>query len=82
MLFLTTMHSLYIYLFFSGDEPEHSDPSTAEFYVARVGYQVYCEYQKQLLLDLDGGCVVRILSLDKPMGNTLRQSLRFAHKYE
>eukprot|EP00904_Undaria_pinnatifida_P002914 jgi/Undpi1/12623/HiC_scaffold_6.g02291.m1 len=36
-----------------GDEPEHRDPSTPEFYVARVGYQVYCEYQKQLLVDLD-----------------------------
>lgn len=38
----------------TGDEPEHRDPSKVEFYVARVGYQVYCEYQKQLLTDIDG----------------------------
>ncbi|CAN0045981.1 unnamed protein product, partial [Laminaria digitata] len=36
-----------------GDEPEHSNPETVEFYIARVGYQVYCEYQMQLLKDLD-----------------------------
>ncbi|CAN0069108.1 unnamed protein product [Ectocarpus sp. 4 AP-2014] len=36
-----------------GDEPEHSNRTTPEFYVARVGYQVYCEYQKQLLNEID-----------------------------
>ncbi|CAN0062357.1 unnamed protein product [Ectocarpus sp. 6 AP-2014] len=36
-----------------GDEPEHSNHTTPDFYVARVGYQVYCEYQKQLLNDID-----------------------------
>ncbi|CAM9546634.1 unnamed protein product [Ascophyllum nodosum] len=36
-----------------GDEPEHLDPSSAEFYVTRVGYQAYCEYQMQLLRDVD-----------------------------
>ena len=38
----------------AGDEPEHSNPDTVEFYIAQVGYQVYCEYQMQLLKDLDG----------------------------
>lgn len=38
----------------TGDEPEHSNPSTVDFFVARVAYQVFCEYQKQLLLDVDG----------------------------
>ena len=28
--------------------------------MARVGYQVYCEYQKQLLVDLDGESAVCI----------------------
>lgn len=37
-----------------GDEPEHSNHTTPDFYVARVGYQVYCEYQKQLLNEIDG----------------------------
>lgn len=37
-----------------GDEPEHSDRTTPEFYVARVAYQAYLEYQKQLLLEIDG----------------------------
>ncbi|CAN0157752.1 unnamed protein product, partial [Ectocarpus sp. 8 AP-2014] len=36
-----------------GDNPEHSDTSTVEFYVAKVGYQAYCEYQMQLLRDVD-----------------------------
>ncbi|CAN0064472.1 unnamed protein product [Scytosiphon promiscuus] len=36
-----------------GDEPEHSDPTTPEFYVARVAYQAYLEYQKQLLVETD-----------------------------
>eukprot|EP00904_Undaria_pinnatifida_P002908 jgi/Undpi1/12618/HiC_scaffold_6.g02287.m1 len=36
-----------------GDEPEHSNPETVEYYIAQVGYQVYCEYQMQLLKDLD-----------------------------
>ncbi|CAN0512328.1 unnamed protein product, partial [Ectocarpus sp. 12 AP-2014] len=36
-----------------GDEPEHSNNTTPDFYVARVGYQVYCEYQKQLLSEID-----------------------------
>eukprot|EP00903_Cladosiphon_okamuranus_P015421 g14244.t1 len=36
-----------------GDEPEHSDKTTPDFYVARVGYQAYCEYQKQLLTEID-----------------------------
>lgn len=38
----------------AGDNPEHSDPSTVEFYVAKIGYQAYCEYQMQLLRDVDG----------------------------
>lgn len=38
----------------AGDNPEHSDTSTVEFYVAKVGYQAYCEYQMQLLRDVDG----------------------------
>eukprot|EP00903_Cladosiphon_okamuranus_P019239 g17692.t1 len=36
-----------------GDEPEHSNPSTVHFYVATLAYQVYNEYQHQLLMDLD-----------------------------
>eukprot|EP00903_Cladosiphon_okamuranus_P015430 g14252.t1 len=36
-----------------GDNPEHSDRSSIEFYVATIGYQVYCEYQMQLLRDID-----------------------------
>ncbi|CAN0049106.1 unnamed protein product, partial [Ectocarpus fasciculatus] len=36
-----------------GDEPEHSNHTTPDFYVARVGYQVYCEYQKQLLNEIN-----------------------------
>lgn len=38
----------------TGDEPEHSNHTTPDFYVARVGYQTYCEYQKQLLTEIDG----------------------------
>lgn len=37
-----------------GDEPEHSNPSTIHFYVATLAYQVYNEYQHQLLADVDG----------------------------
>ncbi|CAM9546491.1 unnamed protein product [Ascophyllum nodosum] len=37
----------------AGDEPEHCDPTSVEFYVAKVGYQAYCEYQMQLLKDVD-----------------------------
>ena len=39
----------------AGDNPEHSDQSTVEFYVAKIGYQAYCEYQMQLLRDVDDG---------------------------
>lgn len=41
-------------MYIAGDEPEHSDPTTPDFYVARVAYQAYLEYQKQLLLEIDG----------------------------
>lgn len=41
----------------AGDNPEHSDQSTVEFYVAKIGYQAYCEYQMQLLRDIDGESV-------------------------
>ncbi|CAN0190545.1 unnamed protein product, partial [Ascophyllum nodosum] len=44
-------------------EPEHLDPSSAEFYVTRVGYQAYCEYQVQLLRDVDGAGLGCILSM-------------------
>lgn len=37
-----------------GDEPEHSNPSSIHFYVATLAYQVYNEYQHQLLMDVDG----------------------------
>ncbi|CAM9155057.1 unnamed protein product, partial [Hapterophycus canaliculatus] len=37
----------------AGDNPEHSDQSSVEFYVAKIGYQAYCEYQMQLLKDVD-----------------------------
>ena len=60
-------------LFSPGDEPEHRDPSTAEFYVARVGYQAYCEYQKQLLLDLDGetaGTLINDVLFDQSTGSS------------
>ncbi|CAM9357442.1 unnamed protein product, partial [Hapterophycus canaliculatus] len=36
-----------------GDEPEHSNPSSLEFYVATLAYQVYNEYQHQLHEDID-----------------------------
>lgn len=51
---LPVLISLLFAICFTGDEPEHRDPSTMEFYVAKVGYQVYCEYQKQLMTDVDG----------------------------
>lgn len=37
-----------------GDEPEHSNPSSIHFFVATLAYQVYNEYQHQLLMDVDG----------------------------
>lgn len=37
-----------------GDEPEHSNPNSVEFFVAKMAYQAYCEYQKQLLNDING----------------------------
>eukprot|EP00904_Undaria_pinnatifida_P006858 jgi/Undpi1/3301/HiC_scaffold_15.g06675.m1 len=36
-----------------GDEPEHSDPDSVEFHVARLAFRVYNEYQRQLLDDVD-----------------------------
>ena len=38
----------------TGDEPEHSDSESVQFYVARLAYRVYNEYQHQLLEDVDG----------------------------
>lgn len=38
----------------SGDEEEHLDHNSRAFFVIKVAYQVYCEYQKQLLCDTDG----------------------------
>lgn len=38
----------------TGDEPEHSDPESVQFHVARLAYRVYNEYQHQLLEDVDG----------------------------
>lgn len=44
----------------SGDMPEHSDPSTMEYFLIQVGYQVYCEYQRQLLCDTDGRSIAKV----------------------
>lgn len=37
-----------------GDEESHTDQSSREFFVIKCAYQVYLEYQKQLLCDVDG----------------------------
>lgn len=38
----------------TGDEESHVDHSTREFFVIKLAYQVYLEYQKQLYCDTDG----------------------------
>lgn len=38
----------------TGDSKEHTDENSREFFVIKLAYQVYLEYQKQLLCDIDG----------------------------
>lgn len=38
----------------AGDAKEHTDPNSREFFVIKLAYQVYLEYQKQLFCDVDG----------------------------
>lgn len=59
--FLLLLFLFYLCIFVSlfclkkkGDEPEHSNPNSVEFFVAKMAYQTYCEYQKQLLSDVNG----------------------------